>query len=98
VERNDRTLRSELDWTSEGLVALETGLIGFGLLTALVAVGLDNGSNLERWFTGLISLLYLGGGVLVATSPDAVARSTGILTAAIAVVVRWHSRYVTGKG
>lgn len=87
IERDDQSVRDQLDWTSSGITGSAIGLIVFGAITVLLAVGLGRGSNVVRFLVGIVSFLHLAGGIYIAIWWDGSARTSGIVQAAIAAAI-----------
>ncbi|MCU0306264.1 MAG: hypothetical protein MUE51_00560 [Thermoleophilia bacterium] len=89
VERNDPQVRIDTDLASSSLLWVGLLTILWAVLTALLAGWLWQGSNVVRFFVGLLMAFWIAGGVYALFAFDGHSRTQGVTQIIIALVVLW---------
>jgi hypothetical protein len=87
LARNERELIAQVDWSSGTIVAAGIVMIVVGVITALLAMALANGSNLVRLFVGFLTLLHFAGALYRLFAFEGTARIDAIVSAAISLAI-----------
>ncbi len=85
--RDDKEVLANTDFSTDALLTIAIVLLIAGVITALVASALGNGSNFARWLVAILSLFNLAGGIVQVAAVHGNNVASGISSIVIALIV-----------
>jgi hypothetical protein len=89
LDKDDQTLRDEVNLTSNTLVASGIGLLVAGVIILLLALRLGSGSNLVRWLYGIVTIVNVGFGVWGLFSLHGEQQMSAAFSTVFGLIVLW---------
>ncbi len=90
VERNDDDFLVEVDETSSTITNIGVGLIGSGVISFLLAMGLRRGSRLARAIVGIYEVLVIAGAIYTLVALKDEYRVSAIVTIGLSVLILYY--------
>jgi hypothetical protein len=89
LDKDDQTLRDEVNLTSNTLVASGIGLLVAGAIIMLLALRLGSGSNIVRWLYGIVTIVNVGFGVWGLFSLHGEQQMSAAFSTVFGLIVLW---------